>query len=67
MTVPGLFLIMKSDGWLIHMGWAVGVAGFARVNLSPDGDGCRQPYRPYILIKPILSAAGDRCFDNGIR
>ena len=39
MTVPGLFLIMKSDGCLIHMGWAVGRAGFARVNLSPDGDG----------------------------
>jgi hypothetical protein len=31
------------DG-LIHMGWAAGLAGFAQVNLSPDGDGCRQAY-----------------------
>jgi len=37
-AVPGLFLIMESDGWAIHMVWAVGLDGFARADLSPDGD-----------------------------
>ena len=37
-AVPGLFLIMESNGWAIHVAWAVGLDGFARANLSPYGD-----------------------------
>jgi hypothetical protein len=55
------------DG-LIHLGWAAGLAGFAQVNLSPDGDGCRQAYIGLdLFIMPILSIAIDRYFCNGIR
>ena len=44
-AVPGLFLIMESDGWAIHVAWAVGLDGFARANLSPYGDRRGEVYR----------------------
>lgn len=34
-AVPGLFLIMESDRWAIHVGWDGGLDGFERANLSP--------------------------------